>query len=145
MPIKEPRIYVALTSNDGRTDLLVRRDDDSHDQTLRWVRINLNDAEREGQHALCQRLGSIMLYMLTQAHPQDTAQFPWLLPPELTNLERLSDLINNLIGRSAHEQTSAYVPALDAIFTRHATELTQTSLPEQWSTFRKAFLRHDKT
>ena len=135
--IKEPRIYAALTAHDGRTDLLVRRSDySSADKTLGWVRCNLREGEREGHHALSQRIGTVVLNMLIEAHPDEFARYPLLVPPDLSTLDRLRGLVLDLIHRTTAERTTAYVAALDAIFAHNATELAQTSLPEQWQSIR---------
>lgn len=145
MPIKEPKITVALTTNDDRTDLVVRRNDgNSADQELCWVRINLHDAEREGHHALSQRIGTVALNMLIQAHSDEFAKYPLLVPPDLSSFERLRGLVLELISRSTLEKTSAYVPALDAIFAHNAADLTQTNLLEMWPDLRLGFLRYDR-
>ena len=134
---------MALTTNDDRTDLMVRRNDgDNADQELRWVRINLHDAEREGHHALCQRIGTVALNMLIQSHPDEFTRYPLLVPPDLSSFERLRGLVLELISRSTLEKTSAYVPALDAIFARNAAELGPTNLPEMWADIRLAIMRH---
>jgi hypothetical protein len=146
MPIEEPRINVALTNNSGRVSILIRRsdaDDAKPDELPRWISWQLGTIEHAGYMAACERIGNAVLRLLHQPHAVLFAQHPLLAPPDdLSELDRLTDLINNLISRSAAESTSAYVPALDAIFTRHAAELAQTDLPGQWPTFREAFLRH---
>lgn len=148
MPINEPRISVALTTNNGRTSILIRRSDADNsgpDEPMRSVNWQLGTIEHAGYMAACERIGNAVLRLLHQPHAVLFAQHPMLSPPdELSKLDRLTDLINSLISRSAAERTSAYVPALDAIFTRHADELAQTDLPGQWPTFRDVFLRHDR-
>ena len=82
--------------------------------------------------------------MLHPSHAALFAQHPLLTPTdELSKLQQLTSLIYDLISRSSAEKTSAYVPALDALFARHPEELALTDLPAQWPTFREAFLRHE--
>lgn len=148
MAIEEPRINVALTTNNGRTSILIRRsdaDDSDQGEPMRWVCWQLGVIEGAGYMAACERIGNAVLRLLHQPHAALFAQHPMLAPPDyLSELDRLTELINDLISRSAAERTSAYVPALDAIFTRHADELALTDLPGQWPTFRAAFMRHDR-
>jgi hypothetical protein len=146
MAIEEPKINVALTTNNGRTSILVRRtdaDEAKPDDPMRWTCWQLATIERAGYMAACERIGNAVMRMLHQSHANLFAPHPMLVPPdELRALDQLTDLIHTLISRSADEKTSAYVPALDAIFARHGDELAQTELPEQWPTFRSVFLRH---
>lgn len=147
MAIEEPRISVALTTNKGRISILIRRsdaDDGRPGEPMRWVCWQLHAIEQAGYMAACERIGNAVLRLLHRPHAALFAQHPLLAPPDaLTELDRLTDLINDLISRSAAERTRAYVSALDAIFARHAAELAQTELPGQWPTFREVFLQHD--
>ncbi|MDB5935782.1 MAG: hypothetical protein JWQ01_3126 [Massilia sp.] len=145
MAIEEPRISVALTSNNGRVSILIRRsdaDDAKPDEPLRWVCWQLGAIEHEGYLAACQRIGNAVMRLLATPHADLLAQHPLLVPSDvMSDLDRLTDLINDLIQRSIRERTSSYVAAPDAIFARDATLLAQTSLPEQWPTFREAISR----
>lgn len=67
MTIEDPRINVALTTNNGCTSLLIRRsdaDDATPNEPLRWVRWQLGDIEHEGYIAECQRIGTVVLGLL---------------------------------------------------------------------------------
>jgi hypothetical protein len=132
--LKEPKIYVTLAVNDGRTVLMVRRVSDGSEPS--WIRWDLREIEREGHHALCQRIGTAALNMLIQSHPDEFAKFPLLVPPNMTPLDELRDLVLNLIRRSVDEKTTAYVAAIDNLLAQHATELGQTDLPETWRSIR---------
>jgi hypothetical protein len=143
MPIEEPRINVALTTNDGRTSILIRRsdaDDATPDEPLRWVRWGLADIEREGYLAACQRIGTVVLGLLAAPHAALLEQHPLLMPPE-PEPDDLKHIVISLIHRSVREKTSAYVAALDAIIAHNPAELAHTNLPEQWPTFREAISR----
>lgn len=100
---------------------------------LHW---DLHELEPEGYHALCQRVGSTVMTMLTQAHPAEFAKFPLLVPPMPSEFDTLRCIIDHLMFRSTKEKTTAYISALDAIFVENATELGRTSLPEAWSVIR---------
>lgn len=145
MAIEEPRISVALTTNDGRASILIRRsdaDDAKPDEPLRWVNLRLADIEKEGHLAACQRIGTVVLGLLSAPHAALLAKYPLLLPPTLPpELDGLQHIVISLIHRSTREMSSAYVPALDAIFAQNHAELAHTSLPEQWPTFREAINR----
>ncbi len=147
MAIEEPRVNVSLTTNSGRIGILIRRsdaDDSRPNDSIRWISRQLSGIERAGYMAACELIGNAVLRLLYPPHAALFAQHPLLIPTDdLSELQRLSSLIHDLIGRSAAERTSAYVPALDALFARHADELAQTELPEQWPTFREAFMRHE--
>ena len=132
--LKEPNINVTLSVNDGRTTLMVRRC--TGDDGASWVRWDLQEIEREGHHALCQRIGSAALSMLIQSHTEEFANFPLLVPPDLSTLDDLRILVLGLIRRSVEEKTTVYVDAIDNIFARHAAELAQTDLPETWRSIR---------
>lgn len=143
MAIEEPRINVALTTNNGRSSILIRRsdaDDAKPDEPLRWVRWNLDDIERGGYLGACQRIGTVVLGLLAAPHAALLAQHPLLLPPP-PEPDDLQHIVISLIHRSIREKTSAYVAALDAIMARDHVELAQTNLPEQWPTFREAISR----
>lgn len=144
MAIEDPRINVALSTNSGRTSILIRRsdaDDGLPGEPMRWVSWQLGAIEHAGYMAACERIGNAVMRLLHQAHPARFVDHPMLAPPdELTALDRLTDLVNDLIRRSASERTCAYVPAIDAILVKHAAELGQTNLPAQWPTFREVFM-----
>lgn len=143
MSIEEPRINVALTTNNDRTSILIRRsdaDDANPDEPLRWVCWSLADIEREGYLAACQRIGIVVLGLLAAPHAALLAQHPLLVPPP-PEPDDLQHIVIALIHRSVREKTSAYVPALDAIFAHNPVELAQTNLPDQWPTFRDAISR----
>jgi hypothetical protein len=143
MAIEEPRINVALTTNNGRTSILIRRsdaDDAKPDEPLRWVSLRLTDIEKEGHVGVCQRIGAVVLGLLAGPHAALLEQHPLLMPP-LPEPDDLQHIVISLINRSIREKTSAYVPALDAIFVHNPAELAQTNMPEQWPTFRQAISR----
>lgn len=143
MTIEEPRISVALTTNNGRTSILIRRsdaDDAKLDEPMRWACWYLGDIEREGYLAACQRIGTVILGLLAAPHAALLEQHPLLLPPP-PEPDDLQHIVISLIHRSVREQTSAYVAALDAIFEHNPAELAQTNLPGQWPTFREAISR----
>lgn len=147
MAIEEPRINISLSTNNGHTSILIRRNDAdaaSAGDPVRWLSWQLGAIEPGGYLAACQWIGNAVLRMLHPPHSALFAQHPLLVPTdELSKLEQLTSLIYELISRSAAEKTSAYVPALDALFARHPEELALTDLPGQWPTFREAFLRHE--
>ena len=146
MAIEEPRINISLTTNGGRTSLLIRRsdaDEVSAADPVRWLSWQLDAIEQDGYLAACQWIGNAVLRMLHPPHAALFAQYPLLAPrDQLSKIDQITSLIHDLIARSASERTSAYVPALDAIFAHHSADLTGTDLPAQWPTFREAFLRH---
>lgn len=135
MMLKEPSINVALAVNDARATLIVRRAGAGAEEVPSWVRWDLHEIEREGFHALCQRIGNAALRMLIESHSDDFANFPLLVPP-LSTLDDLRLLVLNLIERSVNEKTTAYVAAIDNLFAQHAAELGQTDLPETWQSIR---------
>jgi hypothetical protein len=132
--LKEQNVKVALAVNGDRTTIMVRRSDDGAGPS--WMRWDLGEVEKEGHHALCQRVGSAVVAMLAQMYPDEFASFPGLAPPDLTSLDELRDLVLGLIRRSVEEKTTVYVAAIDNLFERHAAELGQTDLPETWRSIR---------
>ncbi|MFC0132284.1 hypothetical protein CR105_21380 [Massilia eurypsychrophila] len=146
--IEEPRIIVALTTKDGRTSIEVRRTDadDAQPKDIRSVSWPLVMLAPAGYMAACDRVGNAVWRLLHAAHPELLEPHPPLKPPDmLTELEEIIQLVQTLIRRSVREQTSSYVPALDAIFKSNADLLEKTSLPEQWPTLRSSFMRHSAT
>lgn len=134
MPIEEPKIHVALAINGERVTLMVSRGDGGGlPSRMNW---DLHDIEHEGYLALCQRVGTTVTSMLAGAHPEQFAKYPMLVPPRLSPLDDLHDVVLSLMHRSITEKTTDYAAALDALFKRHADDIKQTSFVENWEEYK---------
>ena len=132
--IEDPKVHVALAVNDDRVTLMVSRSDGRGlPSRMNW---DLREVERGGYLALCQRIGEAVTRMLAGAHPDKFAEFPLLVPPKLSALDDLHDVVLSLMHRSVTEKTLDYAPAIEALFKRHADEIRQTSFVENWASFR---------
>jgi hypothetical protein len=132
--IEEPKINVALAVNDDRVTLMVSRSDGGGlPSRMNW---DLHEIENEGHLALCQRVGNTVTRMLAGAHPAEFAKFPLLVPPKLSALDDLHDVILSLMHRSIKEKTLDYAPAIEALLKRHASDIKQTSFVENWASFK---------
>jgi hypothetical protein len=142
-PLAEPHITIALAEQDiGNTLVIVRSDCANLDAGLTSIRIDLDEAQHDGHHGLAQRIGSMALSMLQQAHLTVFANYPLLTPFDQSDFERARIVITELLTRSNMEHTSAYVSALDTLFERNASVLANTNLPAIWPTLRETLLRH---
>lgn len=131
-------ISVAVRDDGKRHSLLVRRDDST--KVLSSLHRDLADIEREGFHALCQRVGYSAIYALARAHPDVFAKYPLLLPPP-PEYKHPHDVTMGLMARAGREDTGDYTQAIDALFERHPQELA--GLAESWAMLR-ATLPHAK-
>lgn len=131
--ILTPKVIISLAvSDDGRRhSLLIRRDDST--KVLSSLHRDLADIEREGFHALCQRVGHAAVYALARAHPDVFAKYPLLLPPPPEYKHPL-DVTMGLMARAGRENTGDYTHALDALFRRHPEDLA--GLAESWAMLR---------
>jgi hypothetical protein len=93
-----------------------------------------------GYMGACNHIGFSVLRMLTIAHPEVFAPFPSLSAPEGPTYPA-SDLISHLHRLSLDDKTRRYVGAIDTLFERNQEELANTSVPEQWPTFRDHIMR----
>ncbi|MDB5918483.1 MAG: hypothetical protein JWR40_2717 [Massilia sp.] len=133
--ILEPDISIAIVvSNDGnkRHSLLVRRRDDS--KVMGSLHLDLGHIEREGFHALCQRVGYSAVYALARAHPETFAKYPLLLPPPLPHKDP-HETATTLMYHAEREETGEYTRAIDALFRRYPDELA--GLAELWDRVRQ--------
>jgi hypothetical protein len=132
--IEEPKIHTALAVNGERVTLMVSRSDGGGlPSRMNW---DLRDIESEGYLVICHRVGDTVTRMLAGAHPEQFAKFPLLVPPKLSPLDDLHDVVLSLMHRSIKERTLDYAPAIEALFKRHAVEIAQTSFVENWASFR---------
>jgi hypothetical protein len=131
--ILTPKLNVSLVaSEDGRQhSLLVRRDDGTN--VLSSLHHDLNHAEREGFHALCQNVGYSIVYAMARAHPDVFAKYPLLLPPPPPHKDP-HEMTNTLLYHAERENTGDYTVALDALFRRYPEELA--GLAELWAALR---------
>jgi hypothetical protein len=142
MPIEEPKIHAALAINGERVTLMVSRSDGGGlPSRLHW---DLHDIEQEGYLALCQRVGSAVTRMLAEAHPDEFAKYPLLVPPKLSPLDDLYDVVLSLMHRSITEKTTDYASALEALFSRNADAIKQTSFVENWASYRQTIDDYNK-
>jgi hypothetical protein len=142
MPIEEPKIHVGLAINGERVTLMVSRSDGSGlPSRMNW---DLHDIEHEGYLALCQRVGNTVTRMLAGAHPDAFAKFPLLVPPKLSPLDDLHDVVLSLMHRSITEKTTDYADALEALFKRNADDIEQTSFVENWEEYKLAIEHYQK-
>jgi hypothetical protein len=140
--IEEPKIHVALAVNGERVTLMVSRSDGGGlPSRTHW---DLREIEHEGFLALCQRIGTSVTRMLAGAHPDEFAKFPLLVPPKASPLDELHDVVLSLMHRSITEKTTDYAAALEALFKRHADDIKQTSLVENWASYRQTIDHYNK-
>jgi hypothetical protein len=142
MPIEEPKIHVALSINGGRVTLMVSRSDGGGLPSR--LNRDLRDIEHEGYLALCQRVGTAVTRMLAGAHPDEFAKYPLLVPPKLSPLDDLHDVVLSLMHRSITEKTTDYAPALEALFKRNADDIKQTSFVENWEEYKLTIEHYQK-
>lgn len=135
----DPKIHVSLSVTGERVTLMVSRSDgDGLPSRIHW---GMHDVEREGYLALCQRVGDAAVRMLANAHPDEFAQFPLLMPPKLSPLDDLRDVVLSLMHRSMKEKTLDYAPAIEALFERNADDISKTDYVENWASY-KLMLEH---
>lgn len=139
--IIKPKITISLAVNDKRHTLIVSRDDST--KVLNGLHRDLHDLERDGYHALCQRIGDVSMHMLASAHPDVFAQYPLLTPPK-PSYDDPHEIIFSLMHRSIKEKTSAYATAIEALFTRHADNPDLTSLAETWKEYQLTIEHYEK-
>jgi hypothetical protein len=140
--IEDPKIHVALAVNGERVTLMVSRSDGGGlPSRMNW---DLREIESEGYLALCQRVGDTVTRMLSGAHPAEFAKFPLLVPPKLSPLDDLHDVVLSLMHRSITQRTLDYAPAIEALFKRHADDIKDTSFVEDWESYRLTIEHYDK-
>lgn len=96
--IYEPKIDVALTTNNGRTSILVRcsdADDAKPGEPMRWACWQFVTIERARYMAACERIGNSGMRLLHRSHAALFAQHPMLESPDaLWEPDQLTYLIS---------------------------------------------------
>lgn len=133
--LKSTKVETALSVNDDRIVLIVKRSDES--SVLRQLRWDLKEVEREGFLALSQRVGATVLKMLQAAHPHEFARFPTLAPPPRSAAEEQREVIMRLIRFTREQKTTAYVGAIDALIESGGSEIDRYDLVEIWNSMRQ--------
>lgn len=135
--MKEPKLTLGLAQRGEQAVLLISRNDS---QMLNQVDHTLARLAEAGYMGACNDIGVFVLRMLSIAHPDAFAPYP-ALTPALGPVITPADLISTLYQQSLNDRSSRYVSAIDALFERHKDELANSSLREQWPTFRDHLLR----
>lgn len=135
--MKDPKLTLGLAERNGEPVILISRNDS---QMLNWTDHSLARLSNAGYMGACYDTGVSVLRMLEIAHPQTFAQYPALSAPA-GPVVTAYDLISHLHHQSRLDRTRRYVDAIDALMDHHKDELANTSLPEQWPTFRDHILR----
>ena len=133
--LKSTKVVAALSVNDDRVILVVKRSDD--DNVLRQLRWDLQEIEREGFHALSQRVGATVVKMLQEANPDEFARYPMLAPPPRNASEQQREVAMRLIRFTREQKTSAYVGAIDALVESGGSEIDRYDLVEIWKGMRQ--------
>ena len=135
--MKEPKLTVGLIERDERPVLVISRNDNEMLNQRTWELAKLAE---EGYMGACDHVGLTVLRMLEIGHPQTFAPFPALSRPPGPIITTF-DLISHLHHQSLVDRTRRYVATIDALMEHHKDEVADTSLPEQWPTFRAHLLR----
>jgi hypothetical protein len=133
--LKSTKVEAALSVNDGRVVLIVKRSDDNN--VLRQLRWDLQEIEREGFHALSQRVGGTVVKMLQDANPDEFARYPLLAPPPRSAAEQQREVAMRLIRFTREQKTAAYVEAIDALIDSGGSEIDRYDLVEIWKGIRQ--------
>lgn len=133
--LKSTQVVAALSVNDDRVVLIVKRSDDNN--VLRQLRWDLQEIEREGFHALSQRVGGTVVKMLQDANPDEFARYPLLAPPPRSAAEQQREVAMRLIRFTREQRTAAYVGAIDALIEIGGSEIDRYDLVEIWKGIRQ--------
>lgn len=133
--LKSTQVVAALSVNDDRVVLIVKRSDDNN--VLRQLRWDLQEIEREGFHALSQRVGGTVVKMLQDANPDEFARYPLLAPPPRSAAEQQREVAMRLIRFTREQKTAAYVGAIDALIEIGGSEIDRYDLVEIWKGIRQ--------
>lgn len=133
--LKETRVEAALSVNGDRTVLVVKRSDES--SVLRQLRWDLQEVEREGFHALAQRVGATVVKMLQAANPDDFVRYPMLTPPPRNRADEAREIVIKLIGLTMEGKSAAYVSAIDALIESGGSDIDRYDLVEIWNSMRQ--------
>jgi hypothetical protein len=138
--LKSTKVEAALSVNDDRVVLIVKRSDDNN--VLRQLRWDLQEIEREGFHALSQRVGATVIRMLQDANPDEFARFPLLAPPPRSAAEQQREVAMRLIRFTREQKTAAYVGAIDALIEIGGSEIDRYDLVEIWTGIRQQVIEN---
>ncbi|GAB3419978.1 hypothetical protein NX774_08150 [Massilia agilis] len=135
MAFLEPKLTVALTRSDGDTTLTVLRHSPGVINQFSW---NLAKMVASGYLGFTQGIGSAILHLLQDAHPDAFAPYPNLIPE--TSLDDTLMTAYTLIRRSVREKTLVYVAAIDALVASGEPEVTATDIAATWAETRSVLV-----
>lgn len=135
--MKDPELTVGLAERGEKPVLLISRNDS---QMFNRIDHGLEQLAESGYMGACYDVGESVLRMLSVAHPATLSAYPALTPP-IGPVISACDLISLLHHQSLEDRTCRYVDAIDALIERHKNELANTSISEQWPTFRAHLMR----
>jgi hypothetical protein len=133
----DPKLTLGFAERGGQPVLLISRNDSQLLNRSDWGLAQLAEA---GYMGACDYIGDTVLRMLAVAHPDALAPYPALSPSNGPAV-RPSDMISLLHHQSLVDRTCRYVPAIDALVELHKDDLANTSVLEQWPTFRAHIMR----
>lgn len=133
--MKEPKLTASLTERSGQPVLLISRNDNNLFNRVDWP---LSVLAQMGYLGACAHVGKVMLKMLHMAHSEVFEPYPDLQPED--SLANPDEAVQYLLHMSISDRTRGYVPAIDALFRRHADVLSQP-VREEWPEMRARILR----
>lgn len=139
MDMKSPYMIVGLSHQGGKPSLRTVRGTVAPDGTIVGDPRPLNEANptlehlnRLGTVGAQAAVGGLVIAMLNQAHMNDFAAFPNLVPTD-TGMHSPRDCVNYLIGQSKALGTSKFVSAIDKMFETYPNDLAGTDLERHWA------------
>jgi hypothetical protein len=135
--MKDPHLTVALVQQDDKPSLLISRNDNELLNTIRFDLKHLDSLGKLGAHAA---IGEYVVLLLHTAHPTDFAPYQSLVPEDM-GMHRPIDLVNYLIEQTKLRKTRKLIPSIEIALEMYSEELKNTSIPEQWPSFKEVFER----